>query len=156
MRNRLSCVSLEFSPDFLLEATAGHNPPFTCRCTTRRSFYLLKCIQVDSQICCSDDTDKRAHFCFFFPKASGPVYPERALFTGGVPCAGQGPGPADSSAGPLRTRRVEWRSLWIQSSVEVVFDTRLSSHWPSTSGLYSVSCGSYSLAAATVNIVHLH
>lgn len=146
------------SPDLLLlEAAAGHNQPFTCRCTTRHSFYLLKCIQVDSQIiCCRDDTDKQAHFYYFFSKASGPVCHERALFTGGVPYAHLGTCPADSWAGPLWTLRFEWRSLWIQSSVEVVLGTRLFSHWPSPSVFCSVSCGSYYLAASTVNIVHLH
>lgn len=157
MLDCLSCISFSVSsPDLpLLEATAGHNPPFTCRCTTCRSFYLLKCIQVDSQIIFGRrDTDKRARF--FFLKGSSPVWPEHALCTGGVPCAHLGTCPVDFWAGPFWTLTFEWRSLWNQSSMEMVLGTRLFSHWPLPSAFCSLSFGSYCLAASTVNIVYLH
>lgn len=92
----------------LLETAAVNNMAFTCRCKTRHSLYLLKCIQVDSQIaCCRDDTDKQTHFS----KASGPVRHERALFTVGTPCDCLGICPVDSSGALLWTLSLEWRSL---------------------------------------------
>lgn len=106
------------TPDLpLLNTAAPHNMAFTCRCKTRHSLYLLKCIQVDSQIaCCRDDTDKQTHFS----ETAGPVRPERALFTIGTPRDCLGICPVDSSGAPLWTPSLEWRSLWIQSSMEVV------------------------------------
>lgn len=140
------------TPDLpLLETAAVHNMAFTH--TTRCSFYLLKCIQVDSQItCCRDDTDKQTHFS----EASAPVSCERALFTVGTPRDCLGICPADSSAAPLWTLSFEWRSLWIQSPMEAVWGIRSFSWRPSASVRHSVSCGSYCLATSTVNNVHLH
>lgn len=97
------------TPDLpLLETAAVHNMPFTCRCTTQRSFYLLKCIQVDFQItCCREDTDKQT----YFSEASGAFLPEHALFTGRAPRDYLGICLVDFLAGPLRTLSFEWSSL---------------------------------------------
>lgn len=119
------------TPDLpLLEAAAVHNMAFTCRCKMWHSLYLLKCIQVDSQIaCCRDDTDKQTHFS----EASGPVRRERALFTVGMPRDCLGIRPVDSSAAPPWTPSLEWRSLWIQSSMEAVRGIRSFCQCPSAS-----------------------
>lgn len=97
------------TPDLpLLETAAVHNMPFTCRCTTQRSFYLLKCIQVDSQItCCREDTDKQT----YFSEASGAFGPERALFTVEVPRDCLGICLVDFLARPLWTLSFEWSIL---------------------------------------------
>lgn len=114
----------------LLETATVHNMAFTCRCKTRHSLYLLKCIQVDSQIaCCRDDTDKQTHFS----EAYGPVRRERGLFTVGMPRDCLGICPVDSSGAPLWTLSLEWRNLWIQSSMEAVKDITSFCQCPSPS-----------------------
>lgn len=55
-----------------------------------------------------------------FSETAGSVRPERALFTIGTPRDCLGICPVDSSGAPLWTPSLEWRSLWIQSSMEVV------------------------------------
>lgn len=57
-------------------------------------------------------------------EASGPVCRERALFTVGTPRDCLGICPVDSSGARLWTPSPEWRSLWIQSSMEVVIGIR--------------------------------
>lgn len=149
------------TPDLpLLEATAGQQSTIDMQ---MHNTALLLSAEVYPQwiprlfVICRGDTDKWAHFSFsFFPRSPGPVCPEHALFTGGVPGAHLETCPADSWAGPLWTLRFEWRSSWIQSSVQVVWDTRLFSHRPLLSVFHSFSSFSYSLAASTANIVHLH
>lgn len=114
----------------LLETAAVHNMAFTCRCKMQHSLYLLKCIQVDSQIaCCRDDTDKQT----YFSEASGPVYHERTLFTIGTPRDCLGICPVDSSGAPLWTLSLEWRNLWIHSSMEAVRGIRSFCQCPSPS-----------------------
>lgn len=147
------------TPDLpLLEATAGQQP--TIHMQMHNTALLLSAEVYPQRILrlfVAGMTLTSEHiFIIFFSNVPWSCLPEHALFTGRVSCARLKTCPADSWAGPLWTLRFEWRSLWIQSSVQVVLGMRLFSHRPPLSVFHSFSCCSYCLAASTVDIVHLH